>query len=56
MFCPVCWKEYPKGMRMCDSCRAELIEEMPKGHEGHVHEHEHEEPKKPGSGDTTPKK
>jgi hypothetical protein len=30
MFCPVCWKEYPKGMRHCDSCRAELIEENPK--------------------------
>jgi predicted amidophosphoribosyltransferase len=58
MFCPVCWKEYPKGMQHCDSCRAELIEGMPEGHEGHVHEHEHEhgEPQKPESGDTTPKK
>ena len=32
MFCPVCWKEYPKGMQHCDSCRAELIEGMPEGH------------------------
>ncbi len=40
MFCPVCWKEYPKGMRTCDHCRAELIEENPKEHE----EHEHQEP------------
>lgn len=31
MFCPICWKEYPKGMRHCDSCRAELIEEKPEG-------------------------
>jgi hypothetical protein len=33
MFCPICWKEYPKGMRHCDSCRAELIEEKPEGKE-----------------------
>ena len=33
MFCPICWKEYPKGMRHCDSCRAELIEEKPAGME-----------------------
>ena len=30
MFCPKCWREYPKGMRTCDSCRVELIEEKPK--------------------------
>lgn len=34
MFCPICWKEYPKGMRHCDSCRAELIEEKPEGVKG----------------------
>ena len=33
MFCPICWKEYPKGMRHCDSCRAELIEEKPEASE-----------------------
>jgi hypothetical protein len=30
MFCPVCWKEYPKGMQKCDHCRADLIAEKPK--------------------------
>jgi hypothetical protein len=34
MFCPVCWTEYPKGMRECDHCRAELVEEKPKEHAG----------------------
>jgi predicted amidophosphoribosyltransferase len=34
MFCPVCWKEYPKGMRHCDHCRVDLIEEKPKEAEG----------------------
>jgi hypothetical protein len=34
MFCPVCWKEYPKGMRHCDHCRVDLIEEKPKVTEG----------------------
>lgn len=34
MFCPRCWKEYPKGMRHCDSCRVELIEGKPEGTKG----------------------
>ncbi len=47
MFCPVCWKEYPKGMRHCDSCRADLIEENPAGKPGHEG-HEHEKPAEKG--------
>ena len=49
MFCPVCWKEYPKGMRHCDHCRAELIEEKPKGAEG-------EKPADKGPAPADPKK
>jgi len=47
MFCPVCWKEYPKGMRHCDSCRADLIDENPAGKPGHEG-HEHEKPAEKG--------
>lgn len=42
MFCPKCWKEYPKGMRTCDSCRVDLIEEKPQGMKP--------EPQKPSEG------
>jgi hypothetical protein len=52
MFCPICWKEYPKGMRHCDSCRAELIEEKPMG----LKEKEGQETaKKPGGDKKTEK-
>lgn len=47
MFCPICWKEYPKGMRHCDSCRAELIEEKPEGTKV-------QEPQKPADKPETP--
>ncbi len=35
MFCPVCWKQYPKGFIKCDSCNADLSEGEPEGHEHH---------------------
>lgn len=44
MFCPICWEEYPKGMRQCDHCRAELIEAKP---EGLKEKEAHESPEKP---------
>ncbi len=47
MFCPICWKEYPKGMRHCDSCRAELVEEKPEGMKG-------QEPQEPAKKAETP--
>jgi predicted amidophosphoribosyltransferase len=54
MFCPICWKEYPKGMRHCDSCRAELIEEKPKEMEGQGGKKPSEKPSSP-AGDKTKK-
>ena len=48
MFCPVCWNEYPKGMRECDHCRAELLEEKPEG----LKEKEGQEASKKPGGET----
>ena len=38
MFCPVCWKEYPKGFIKCDACDIPLTEKKEGDKsEGHVH-------------------
>ncbi len=37
MFCPVCWKNYPKGFATCEVCKAPLSEGEA---EGHKHEHD----------------
>lgn len=38
IFCPVCWKEYPRGFLKCDACDVPLAEGEPKGHEHHHHD------------------
>jgi hypothetical protein len=50
MFCPVCWKKYPKGFLNCDACDVPLKEGEPEGHEHHHHEHE------PAEAPSTPEK
>ncbi len=54
MFCPVCWKNYPKGFTKCDACNAELSEGEPEGHEHHHDTKPTEE--KPNSGKGKPDK
>jgi|GEM_PF-4456625 hypothetical protein len=53
MFCPVCWKQYPKGFIKCDACDVPLSEGEPKGHEHHHHD---EKPSKGPSKPSAPQK
>ena len=54
MFCPICWKNYPKGFTKCEVCNAELSEGEA---EGHMHEHEKKPTAdKPKSGEGKPDK
>lgn len=50
MFCPVCWKQYPKGFIKCDSCNADLSEGEPQGHEHHHDTKPAQEKPKTGEG------
>ena len=50
MFCPVCWKKYPKGFIKCDACNAALSEGEPEGHEHHHDTKPAQEKPKPSVG------
>jgi hypothetical protein len=55
MFCPVCWKKYPKGFLKCDACNVALAEGEPEGHEHHHDTKPSQEQPKPGEGKTDKK-